>query len=37
VLLLADREPELPPIEHVSLAANPAFQDEFANSMTFPE
>ncbi|MGA3032449.1 MAG: ASKHA domain-containing protein [Terracidiphilus sp.] len=37
MLLLADREPELPPIEHVSLAANPAFQDEFANSMTFPE
>ena len=36
MLLLAD-EPQLPPIEHVSLAADPAFQDEFANCMTFPE
>lgn len=36
MLLLAD-EPPLPPIEHVSLAADPAFQDEFANCMTFPE
>ena len=36
MLLLAD-EPQLPPIEHVSLAADPAFQDEFASCMTFPE
>ncbi len=36
MLLLAD-EPPLPPIEHVSLAADPAFQDEFASCMTFPE
>jgi len=36
MLLLADREPALPPIEHVSLAADPAFQDEFAACMTFP-
>jgi uncharacterized 2Fe-2S/4Fe-4S cluster protein (DUF4445 family) len=35
MLLLAD-EPQLPTIEHVSLAADPAFQDEFANCMTFP-
>jgi uncharacterized 2Fe-2S/4Fe-4S cluster protein (DUF4445 family) len=37
MLLLADHEPQLPPIEHVSLAADPAFQDEFANCMAFPE
>ena len=37
MLLLAHREPQLPPVEHVSLAADPAFQDEFANCMTFPE
>ena len=37
MLLLADREPQLPPIEHVSLASDPAFQDEFANCMAFPE
>jgi uncharacterized 2Fe-2S/4Fe-4S cluster protein (DUF4445 family) len=37
MLLLADREPTLPPIQHISLAADPAFQDEFANCMTFPE
>jgi uncharacterized 2Fe-2S/4Fe-4S cluster protein (DUF4445 family) len=36
ILLLAD-EPPLPPIKHISLAADPAFQDEFANCMTFPE
>ena len=36
MLLLAD-EPPLPPIEHVSLAADPAFQDEFACCMSFPE
>ena len=37
MLLLAGSEPELPPIEHVSLAADPGFQDEFANCMAFPE
>jgi len=37
MLLLADREPQLPAIEHVSLAADPAFQDEFAGSMAFPD
>lgn len=35
MLLLAD-EPVLPPIEHVSLAADPGFQDEFAFCMSFP-
>jgi uncharacterized 2Fe-2S/4Fe-4S cluster protein (DUF4445 family) len=37
MLLLAAEEPPLPPIEHVSLAADPAFQDEFANCMAFPD
>jgi uncharacterized 2Fe-2S/4Fe-4S cluster protein (DUF4445 family) len=37
MLLLADREPALPTIEHVSLAADPGFQDEFAGCMAFPE
>ena len=36
MLLLADREPPLPPIQHISLAADHAFQDEFANCMNFP-
>ena len=36
MLLLADCEPQLPPIEHISLAADPAFQDEFASCMSFP-
>ncbi len=36
MLLLAE-EPPLPPIEHISLAADPAFQDEFASCMSFPE
>ena len=36
ILLLAD-EPLLPPIEPVSLAADSAFQDEFAACMSFPE
>jgi uncharacterized 2Fe-2S/4Fe-4S cluster protein (DUF4445 family) len=36
-LLLATREPVLPRIEHVSLAAAPQFQDEFASCMAFPE
>ena len=37
MLLLTGNEPPLPPIEHVSLAADPGFQDEFANCMAFPE
>ncbi len=36
MLLLAAEGPELPVIEHVSLAADPSFQDEFASSMSFP-
>jgi uncharacterized 2Fe-2S/4Fe-4S cluster protein (DUF4445 family) len=36
MLLLAQQESALPPIEHVSLAAEPTFQDEFASCMTFP-
>lgn len=35
-LLLAAPLPPLPPIEHLSLAADPAFQDEFADCMAFP-
>ncbi len=35
MLLLGDREPALPPIEHVNLAAESEFQDEFANCMLF--
>ncbi|MDR3793671.1 MAG: ASKHA domain-containing protein [Terracidiphilus sp.] len=35
-LLLTAPEPMLPQIEHFSLAADPAFQDEFAESMRFP-
>ncbi len=37
ILLLSDGEPYLPSIEHVSLAADPDFQDEFSSCMTFPE
>jgi uncharacterized 2Fe-2S/4Fe-4S cluster protein (DUF4445 family) len=37
MLLLENEEPSLPPIEHLSLAALPDFQDEFADSMAFPE
>jgi uncharacterized 2Fe-2S/4Fe-4S cluster protein (DUF4445 family) len=36
ILLLAATEPAMPPVEHISLAADPGFQDEFANCMTFP-
>lgn len=36
ILLLSANEPSVPPIEHVSLAADPGFQDEFVNCMTFP-
>lgn len=34
-MLLAAGEPGLPMIEHVSLAADPGFQDAFAHCMTF--
>lgn len=37
ILLLSDVEPYVPSIEHVSLAADPDFQDEFSSCMTFPE
>ena len=37
MLLLAREDPALPPVEHVSLAADPGFQDEFAVCMGFPE
>lgn len=37
MLLLAGAEPVFPKIEHVSLAADPGFQEEFAACMTFPE
>jgi uncharacterized 2Fe-2S/4Fe-4S cluster protein (DUF4445 family) len=37
MLLLRRQDPDLPPIEHISLAADPCFQDEFADSMAFPE
>jgi uncharacterized 2Fe-2S/4Fe-4S cluster protein (DUF4445 family) len=36
LMLRAGGEPPLPHIEHVSLAADPAFQDEFAACMAFP-
>lgn len=37
-LLLLERDaPELPPIEHLSLAADPGFLDEFTDCMAFPE
>jgi uncharacterized 2Fe-2S/4Fe-4S cluster protein (DUF4445 family) len=36
ILLLSDGEPALPNIEHVSLAADPGFQDEFAACINFP-
>jgi uncharacterized 2Fe-2S/4Fe-4S cluster protein (DUF4445 family) len=37
MLLLSSEEPALPPIEHLSLAADPAFQEEFAACMSFPD
>jgi len=37
ILLLSDNEPTLPKIEHVNLAADPGFQDQFAACMAFPE
>jgi uncharacterized 2Fe-2S/4Fe-4S cluster protein (DUF4445 family) len=36
ILLSDDREPELP-IEHVSLASDPHFEDTFIDCMSFPE
>ena len=35
ILLLAPEKPALPTIKHVSLAADPGFQDEFASCLTF--
>lgn len=37
MMLLSKEEPDLPRVEHMSLAGDPGFQDEFANCMTFPE
>jgi uncharacterized 2Fe-2S/4Fe-4S cluster protein (DUF4445 family) len=37
MLLLSESELPLPGIEHICLAADPGFQDEFAACMTFPE
>jgi uncharacterized 2Fe-2S/4Fe-4S cluster protein (DUF4445 family) len=37
ILLLSAGEPVLPRIEHVNLAAEPAFQDEFVECIAFPE
>ena len=37
MLLLSSSEPALPLIDHVSLAADPDFQDEYASCMAFPE
>ncbi len=37
MLLLCSEEPALPRIDHISLAADPDFQDEYANCMSFPE
>lgn len=36
LLVESAEEPQLPIIEHVSLAADPVFQEEFAASMAFP-
>jgi len=36
IMLLAAGEPSLPTIDHVSLAADPTFQDEYVNCITFP-
>ncbi len=36
-MLLATDEPGLPIIEHISLAVDPSFQDEFVDSLRFPE
>ena len=36
ILLLSAGEPFLPEVEHVSLASDPGFQDEFVSCMAFP-
>jgi uncharacterized 2Fe-2S/4Fe-4S cluster protein (DUF4445 family) len=36
-MLLSPRQLEIPAIEHMSLAADPGFQEEFAHCMSFPE
>jgi uncharacterized 2Fe-2S/4Fe-4S cluster protein (DUF4445 family) len=36
MLLLSLEEPALPAIEHIGLAADPEFQNEFAECMSFP-
>jgi uncharacterized 2Fe-2S/4Fe-4S cluster protein (DUF4445 family) len=36
MLLLTASEPFLPEVEHISLASDPGFQDEFVNCMVFP-
>jgi uncharacterized 2Fe-2S/4Fe-4S cluster protein (DUF4445 family) len=36
MLLLSEHEPPLPSMEHMALAADPDFQDEFVNCMNFP-
>ena len=37
ILLLSASEPVMPRIEHISLAADPNFQDEFAACIAFPQ
>jgi uncharacterized 2Fe-2S/4Fe-4S cluster protein (DUF4445 family) len=37
MMLLSAGKPALPKIEHISLAADPGFQDEFASCIAFPE
>ncbi|MES2222771.1 MAG: ASKHA domain-containing protein [Acidobacteriota bacterium] len=37
MMLLSTSLPALPEMEHVALAADPDFQDEFVNCMNFPE
>lgn len=37
ILLVSAEEPALPNIRHVSLAASPGFEDEYASCMIFPE
>jgi uncharacterized 2Fe-2S/4Fe-4S cluster protein (DUF4445 family) len=37
MLLLCENEPPLTNMEHVALAADPDFQDEFVDCMNFPE
>lgn len=37
MLLLSANRPPLPPMEHIALAADPDFQDQFVSCMSFPE